>query len=76
MDNQHKLIKGYRDLNEDEIAAINDVKELGDQIGSVIADVIEDPAVNTDEEWLREATTTLKTGVMLLVRAIAQPGGF
>ena len=26
MDNQHKLIAGYRDLTEDEIALMNEVK--------------------------------------------------
>ena len=36
MDNQHKLIKGYRDLTEEEIAMINEGKELAELCGEYI----------------------------------------
>ena len=29
MDNQHKKIKGYHDLNQEEIDLMNEVKEMG-----------------------------------------------
>jgi len=32
MDNQHKRIEGYRDLTQDDVDLINDIKSLGDQI--------------------------------------------
>ena len=34
MDNQHKHIKGYRDLSESEIAAMNEGKELAEKVGA------------------------------------------
>ena len=36
MDNQHKKIKGYRDLTADEIAMMNDAKELAEQVGTFV----------------------------------------
>lgn len=39
MDNQHRKIKGYRELNEEEIALMNRVKDLGPVIQSVLQDV-------------------------------------
>lgn len=41
MDNQHRQIKGYRELNEAEIALMNRVKALGPEIDAVIKDVKE-----------------------------------
>ena len=32
MDNQHQLIKGYRDLNEEEISLINEIKANGENL--------------------------------------------
>lgn len=32
MDNQHKLIKGYRDLSAKEIALMNEIKTKGDEL--------------------------------------------
>lgn len=39
MDNQHKKIKGYRDLSQEEIDMMNRVKELGSQFEKLIQDV-------------------------------------
>ena len=36
MDNQHKLIKGYRDLSQDEINLMNEAKALGEQLGALV----------------------------------------
>lgn len=36
MDNQHKLIKGYRELSAEEIALMNEVKEAGVVLGALI----------------------------------------
>jgi hypothetical protein len=33
MDNQHKQIKGYRDLSEQEIALMNEAEELANKVG-------------------------------------------
>ena len=76
MDNQHKLIKGYRDLSEVEIAAMNEIKALGEQVGALIDSLGNRPALSIDKRWLAIAKTDLQTGFMAAVRSIAQPGSF
>lgn len=41
MDNQHRKISGYRELNKTEIDLMNEIKALGPQIESVILKVQE-----------------------------------
>ncbi|MHA6913002.1 DUF7681 family protein [Ralstonia pseudosolanacearum] len=36
MDNQHKLITGYRDLTEDEVALMNEVKAKAAEVGTLV----------------------------------------
>lgn len=36
MENQHKLIKGYRELSAEEIALMNEVKEAGVTLGALV----------------------------------------
>lgn len=36
MDNQHKLIKGYRDLSQEEIDLMNEIKELASAVGIIV----------------------------------------
>lgn len=74
MDNQHKQIKGYRDLSQDEINLMNDAKAKAEDIGK-LCDVLNDnPAI--DKRWLAIAKTDLQKGFMALVRSIAQPTTF
>ena len=74
MENQHRKIKGYRDLSEDEIAAINVLKEFGERAGGVVEELrlVED----IDQRWVEIGITHLQQGFMALIRAIAQPEGF
>lgn len=39
MDNQHRQIKGYRELSEADIALMNKIKEFGPLLEEVIAEV-------------------------------------
>ena len=41
MDNQHKLIKGYRDLTQQEIDLINRVKAIAEEVSVVVDDIIQ-----------------------------------
>lgn len=74
MNNQHRHIRGFRDLSEDEIAAINRVKAAGDELDRLIGDVETIPDV--DPRWLSIAKTDLQKGIMSLVRSIARPESF
>lgn len=39
MDNQHKKIKGYRDLSQEEIELMNEIKEKGQELQSLIIEI-------------------------------------
>lgn len=74
MENQHKHIKGYRDLSQDEIDAMNTIKAKGEELGSLVAQLRDMPAL--DQRWVSIGATDLQTGIMALVRAVAQPTTF
>jgi len=74
MDNQHKKIKGYRDLSQEEIDLMNKIKSLGNQLGELISEVAS--VQSTDKTWIAEASTDLQKGIMCLVRAVARPESF
>ena len=75
MENQHRKIKGYRELNEDEINAMNSVKEIAAQVGDLVASMREG-LPEADQRWLSIGATDLQKGFMALTRAIAKPGFF
>ncbi len=74
MDNQHKMIKGYRDLSVEEIAAMNKVKEIGATVGQLVDELKALPAL--DQRWVSIGATDLQKGFMALTRGIAQPTTF
>jgi len=74
VENQHKQIKGYRDLTEFEISAMNDCKQIAVEVG-ILCDKIS--GISTvDHRWLAIAKTDLQKGFMALVRSIARPETF
>lgn len=106
MDNQHRKIKGYRELSQEEVDLMNQIKAKGAELlalqaelhcslnkqlrdkqsavewfeGGGVHDVgqVEELTRFVEAEPLRWAAigkTDIQTGVMALVRAIAQPGG-
>mgnify|MGYP000529369054 CR=1 FL=1 len=81
MDNQHKLIKGYRDLSQSEIDAMNRIKALAEQVGALVEELDASPNAETadqaaDRRWVAIARTQLQQGFMALTRAIAKPTTF
>ena len=74
MDNQHKLIKGYRDLSQAEIDAMNAVKAEGERLGLLIEELRDNK--DLDQRWVNIAETHLQQGIMAAVRSIAQPQSF
>lgn len=73
MDNQHRKIVGYRELTQDDINAMNKVKELGISIDAVVNETI---VVAGNSDATRLAIDHLKTGLMWLTRSIAKPDFF
>lgn len=80
VDNQHKKITGYRDLNEAEIAEMNNAKQLAEEVRVFIAHLenrnMTANGYEPDKRWLAIAKTDLQKGFMSLVRSIAQPTTF
>jgi hypothetical protein len=74
MDNQHRKIKGYRDLSEEEIALINEIKTKQEEIGLLVDRI--GSTQGTDMRWTSIARTGLQQGFMALTRAVAKPDGF
>lgn len=116
MENQHRKIKGYRELSQEEIDLMNRIKQVGSDLLALQAELIgrldTDAEVklvnarrsiegheyegrpynvyngNTDEcqeyrrfeeaeplRWAAIGKTDIQTGIMALVRAVAQPTG-
>ena len=74
MENQHRQIKGYRDLSQEEIDSMNEVKAKGAELEELIAKIRKIPGI--DMRWLEAAEMELKTGMMKLTRSIAKPTSF
>lgn len=74
MDNQHKKITGYRELDQSEIDIMNDIKSHGESLADLIEGLRD--YTNADPRWLSIGETHLQQGIMALVRAIARPEGF
>ena len=78
MDNQHRHIKGYRDLSQTEIDRMNQIKAMGEQLGLLVNELrtsTTDDKVH-DQRWVSIGATHLQEGIMALVRAVAQPTTF
>ncbi len=76
MDNQHRRIIGYRDLNEGEIARMNEIKALGVQLEQLVEGLRYMPPGATDPRWIEIGETHLQQGLMALTRAVAKPTFF
>lgn len=110
MDNQHRKIKGYRELSQEEVDLMNAIKTKGAELLKLQADVAKylgqvdgsahrsraaahnamggshmKPGPEIDQSilhrfaiaephrWAAIAKTDIQTGIMALVRAVAQP---
>lgn len=74
MDNQHRAIKGYRELNEAEIALMNEIKTKGAELGDLVAKLRGTEGL--DQRWVSIGATDFQTGLMALTRGVAQPTFF
>lgn len=61
----------YRDLTEEEITLINDVRRAGAELKDLVARLQE--IKDADQRWVIVGKTDLQRGLMSLTRAIAKP---
>lgn len=89
MDNQHRKISGYRELNQEEIDLMNEIKALGPQLEAVCNKIqayyenkLDETAEGVPEDvfealdWKSEGVRELQKGLMFLTRAVARPTFF
>lgn len=74
MENQHRLIKGYRELSQEDINMMNLVKDQMNALGATIKKL--ESMDHIDQRWVAIAKTDIQKGGMSLVRSIAQPQTF
>lgn len=74
MDNQHRQIKGYRELSQVEIDLMNEIKDKGKELGELVDKLRRDERL--DQRWVSIGATDLQTGLMALTRSIAKPTFF
>jgi hypothetical protein len=75
MENQHRRITGYRELDQAEIELMNQIKAKAAEVGDLV-NRIGAHANDPDRRWLSIGTTHLQQGFMALTRAVAQPTTF
>lgn len=74
MDNQHRKIEGYRELDQSEIDTMNQIKNTAKLVGGLFEDL--ERQGDLDPRWLAIGKTHLQQGFMALTRAVAKPEFF
>ena len=67
-------IRGYRDLSQDEVDRVNELKSLAQVVGDKVEEIFN--REDTDKRWCAIARTDLQTGFMALIRSITKPETF
>jgi hypothetical protein len=87
MENQHRKITGYRELTQEEIDLMNEIKKKGVELGELISKVESVNVAASDAgdtapfyseayRWCSISKTHLQQGIMALTRAVAKPEFF
>ena len=87
MENQHRKIKGYRELDQAEIDLMNEIKAKGEELGELVQKLRNHgashgeegspPSTSTlDQRWVSIGATHFQQGLMALTRAVAKPTFF
>ncbi len=80
MHNQHRKIRGYRELDQNEIDLINRIKELGYSFDELLTELERMDTEKLSAQKLKDhivfldhANKDIKQGVMWAIRSIALP---
>lgn len=77
MENQHRKIKGYRELSQEEIDLMNEIKQKGIELGELCQKLgLGSATIAADQHWLSIGKTHLQQGLMALTRAVTKPDFF
>ncbi len=67
-------ITGYRQLTTEEAALLDEIKEHGAGLETLIQKLLSFP--DNDKRWIAIGQTNLHQGMMALVRSVARPTSF
>lgn len=73
MDNQHRRIAGYRELDAAEIARMNAIKAKEAEVAELVRDVRDAAPAGEPRRQAAIAATAFEEAFMRLVRAVARP---
>ena len=71
MENQHRMITGYRELEQDEIAVINILKSKEQEVLALLDGL--NTAGAYDKRWIAEGRIHIELGFMAAIRSVARP---
>lgn len=74
MENQHRQIAGYRELEQHEIDLMNRVKKAGQELGNLVKDL--EAMRLLDQRWISIGKTHIQQGLMALTRGVTKPEFF
>ena len=72
MENQHRLIDGYRELTQEEIGRMNALKQKEREVLELMESCLPD----ADGRWMAIARTQMEQAFMTAGRAVARPEGY
>ena len=67
-------ITGYRQLNEAEVALMNEIKAHGESLDALVSKL--QATEGLDGRWISIGAKDLQTGLMALTRGVAKPMSF
>lgn len=73
MENQHRHIKGYRELSESEVALMNRIKAKEAEMAELVQLVRNTAPQSEPQRQAAIAASVFEEAFMRLVRAVAQP---
>ena len=81
MENQHRQIKGYKELDQTQIDLMNKIKEKAAEVGDLCAELqamcdVKEPSFRPDGRWLATGRTDLQKGFMAVTRSVTKPDFF
>lgn len=80
MDNQHRLIKDYKELTPEQIELMNTIKNQGQALSVLIKmverETLKSPGSEEQDRWINIGKDHLQQGLMALTRAVANPEFF
>lgn len=74
MENQHRLIKGYKELTKEQIDLMNEVKQKGAELDILLQKLLNTGQV--DLTWFTAGKLQLQQGLMAVTRSITKPDFF